>query len=87
MSKPGIRLSAEPLMGALAANGIDPEYVEGRLNAAIRKGKFNGFFTLAMADEIACNILKMHPVQVWGEEYENKVWFDSEDAEEMAMAA
>lgn len=69
--------------------GIDPEFIEGRLNGAIAKGKFNGFLTLAMADEIACKVLRLHPLVIWGEEYEEKVWFDSDEAEvaEEAIAA
>lgn len=44
----------------------------------IKKGKHNGFLTLDVADRIAC-ALGTHPLLIWGEEYETKVWHDADD--------
>lgn len=74
----------------LKAHDIDEEFIAEPLNGVLRKAKFDGFFTLNKADDIACHVLKMHPFEVWGQEYEDKVWFDmhdADDAEEMAVAA
>jgi hypothetical protein len=80
MARPaGPRLSLEPLLGMLAANGIEPEFLPKKTDNAIRNAKFRGYFTLSVADEIACHVLKMHPLEVWGEEYEREVWFDSNE--------
>lgn len=81
-SRRGIRLSVEPLERVLADNNIDVEFIEDRLNAAIRKARFNGFYTLAIADEIACDILLMHPLEIWGNEYTDAAWADGDDLQD-----
>lgn len=82
MARPtGPRLTLEPMLGMLAANGIETEYLPKKMDNAIRNAKFRGFFTLSVADDIACNVLKMHPVEVWGKEYEDVVWFDMHEEE------
>lgn len=86
-SSAGPRLSVEPLVGMLAANNIDVEFIEGRLNQSIRNAKFRGYFTLDTADEIACHILKMHPAEVWGEEYERIVWHDADEDIDVSVEA
>jgi lambda repressor-like predicted transcriptional regulator len=78
-SNAGTRLSVAPLLGALAANNIELEYLDARLNNNVRQAKFRGYFTLATADEIACDILKMHPIEIWGDEYAEAAWFDGNE--------
>ena len=78
-STAGPRLSIEPLLGTLAANHIELEFLDARLNNSLRQAKYRGYMTLAMADDIACHILKMHPVEVWGAEYEEACWADGDD--------
>ena len=85
--KRGPRLSVEPLIAALARFNIDVEFIEGRLNEAIRLAKHRGFFTLPVADEIACDVLKMHPLDIWGSEYEDSVWFDADEDIDVSEAA
>lgn len=82
----GIRLSFEPLESALAHQNIEAEFLDLRFQRAIWKARFNGYFTLAMADEIACDVLAMHPLEVWGQEYEDKAWFDMHDTDEPTTA-
>lgn len=43
------------------------------------KAKIRGFFTLDMADEISCKVLKQHPLMIWGVEYASLVWHDMHD--------
>lgn len=74
------RLSIVPLLDALLVNDLDlGSNPTGRLDIAVRKGKMSGYLTLAMADEIACKVLKVHPIDVWGQEYEDSVWFDMDE--------
>ena len=72
----GIRLSFAPLESALIAHEIDCGSLPPRVGTAIRKGRMNGYVTLAIADEIACDVLGMHPFFVWGNEYEDAAWWD-----------
>lgn len=84
-SSPGPRLSVEPLLSRLGTHPISP-----RLSLLLRTAKSRGYFTLAIADEIACDVLDLHPHTIWGEEYEDKVWFDmgdDPDAGSMALVA
>lgn len=67
--KPGPRLSVAPMDAALAKYNIDVEFIEGKLNNAIRLARSRGYVTLAVADDVACKVLKCHPIVVWGEEY------------------
>ena len=83
----GIRLTVEPILTAMTLNNIEPSDLGTRLDAALRKAKFNGFLTLAVADEIACDYLKMHPFEVWGAEYEAAAWFDMDDIEDTSAIA
>lgn len=73
-----MRLSVEPLENALAQFDIPTEAMTPQQQAAMRKARFNGFITLWQADEIACNVLRLHPFVVWGEEYEALVWHDGD---------
>lgn len=69
------RLSIEPLIVALALNDVTFGDTTPH-GIALKKGKMNGYVTLTMADEFACKVLKVHPFDVWGQEYEDSVWFD-----------
>jgi len=71
-----LRLSLVPLLQALSVQDIDPESLSIRHYAAIRKARMTGSFSLAMADEIACDVLQQHPFFIWGEEYARKMWHD-----------
>lgn len=83
--KPMPRLSFAPLDAALARHHIDPEFIEGPLNAVTWQGRFQGWLTLAKADEIACHVLKMHPAEIWGAEYAEKVWHDGDDLQDVDL--
>lgn len=74
--KPGPRLSVEPMDAALREANIDVEFIEGRLNNNIRWARSQGYVSLNIADEVACHILKTHPILIWGEEYVEKVHHD-----------
>ena len=76
--KPGVRLSAGPLIRALDAAGMEWQHLSPRHQRALEKAHFNGYFTLELADEIACDILQQHPLFIWGEEYETAAWYDME---------
>ena len=80
--KPGIRLPIAPLDRELAANNIDVEFIEGKLNGSIRQARVRGYLTLAVADEAACSILKMHPIEIWGDAYAEVVWHDGDDLQD-----
>lgn len=74
MGRPrGPRLSVAPLDAALAHFNIDVEFIEGRLNNAIRNARARGYVTATVADEVACHVLKMHPIAIWGEEYVEEI--------------
>lgn len=88
MARPaGLRLTIDPLLNMLDVHDIDVEFIEGRLNTSIRQGKLRGFLTLPVADEVACKVLKMHPFEIWGQEYEVTVWHDMHDEEEATVIA
>lgn len=77
MGRPaGRRLPIAPLDAALAHFNIDVEFIEGRLNTSIRQGRSRGYLTLDTADEVACKVLKMHPIVIWGETYMDVVHND-----------
>lgn len=82
--KPSIRLSVEPLVRAIARADID---TDPATDLEIRQGRFFGGITLEKADRIACKVLKTHPVFIWGEEYERKVWFDGGFNEPVPVSA
>lgn len=74
--KPGPRLSVEPMDAAMRRYNIDVEFIEGKMNSNIRWARSAGYVTLAIADDFACKVLKMHPIEVWGEEYVEKIHHD-----------
>lgn len=82
------RLSIEPLLTTLALNSIEPSDLPVRMYAELRRAKMNGCLPLNWADEIACTVLSMHPFFIWGDEYEERVWFDmhDEDTESVVIA-
>lgn len=83
----GTRLSAGPVLGYLDVYRINSDYLPNRLAEAIKTARYEGFVTLAMGDELACKVLRMHPFEVWGQEYEDKVWFDMDEPDIASVAA
>lgn len=90
-SVPGARLSIEPLLREFRLRDIatEGEHLTLRQTNAIKKGKGLGYLNLAAADDLSCRVLRMHPFEVWGAEYEEKVWHDIDggDPEPLAVAA
>ena len=85
--KAGPRLSLAPLLGALTAKDIEVEALDAKSIAAVKNAKTRGYMTLDAADDIACHVLKVHPFDVWGQEYEDVVWYDMADAEQSNVIA
>lgn len=85
--KPMPRLSVPPLDGLLNAHEVDLAAIDGRLEQAMWNARKRGYIPLSFADEIACKALRLHPHEVWGQEYEDAVWFDMYDDDEPVTTA
>jgi hypothetical protein len=81
------KLPAEPFLrqlrmlggldGALGARGIHVTSREGdRFEAALRRARRRGWILASSADALCCELLGMHPAQVYGDDW----WANDLDA-------
>lgn len=85
--KPGMRLSIEPLVAELERAAIASEFLTAAQANALSNGRQRGYIPFDKADDIACAVLRTHPIVIWGDEYVRVVLHDmhqTDDTEEIA---
>ena len=67
------RMPAQPLLHELTAHGVVVRDLPPAERKPIYRASVTGWVTAALADRIACQVLRERPAMVWGEDW----WGDS----------